>query len=90
MAEVECTHLDQIEDVTPLTPQGCGECMKTGDRWVHLRICLSCGAVNCCDSSPNKHATGHFHHSGHPLVQSFQPGEDWLWCYVDQFAMDPA
>jgi uncharacterized UBP type Zn finger protein len=90
MAEVECTHLDQIEDVTPLTPQGCGECMKTGDRWVHLRICLSCGAVNCCDSSPNKHATQHFHHSGHPLVQSFQPGEDWLWCYVDQFAMDPA
>jgi uncharacterized UBP type Zn finger protein len=90
MAEDECTHLDQIQDVAPLTPQGCGECMKTGDRWLHLRICLSCGAVNCCDSSPNKHATQHFHRSGHPIVQSFQPGEEWLWCYVDQFAMDPA
>ena len=56
MAEDECSHLDQIQDVAPLTPQGCGECMKTGDRWVHLRICLSCGEVNCCDSSPNKHA----------------------------------
>jgi hypothetical protein len=90
MAEVECTHLDQIHDVTPLTPQGCGECMKTGDRWVHLRLCLTCGGVNCCDSSPNKHATKHFHASGHPIVQSFQPGENWIWCFVDQFEMEPA
>ena len=88
MAEVECTHLDQIKGVKPLT-EGCGECMKTGDRWVHLRLCLSCGEVNCCDSSPNKHATKHFHASGHPIIQSFQPGEDWLWCYVDELAMEP-
>jgi uncharacterized UBP type Zn finger protein len=86
----ECTHLDQISDVEPQTPNGCGECMKVGDRWVHLRLCLSCGEVNCCDSSPNKHATKHFHASGHPLVQSFQPGEDWIWCYVDEVALDPA
>ncbi|HWF16077.1 MAG TPA: UBP-type zinc finger domain-containing protein [Acidimicrobiales bacterium] len=90
MAEVECTHLDQVEDVTPLTPQGCGECMKTGDRWLHLRLCLTCGGVNCCDSSPNRHATKHFHSSGHPIMQSFQPGEDWMWCFVDELSMEPA
>ena len=85
----ECTHLDQIADVEPLTPTGCGECMKTGSRWVHLRLCLTCGQVNCCDSSPNRHATKHFHASGHALVQSFEPGEDWIWCYVDELAMEP-
>ena len=88
MAEGECAHLDQIEGVKPRT-DGCGECMKTGDRWVHLRLCLSCGEVNCCDSSPNRHATKHFHASGHPIVQSFQPGEDWIWCYVDELMMEP-
>jgi hypothetical protein len=90
MAAVECTHLDQIHDVAPLTPQGCGECMKTGDRWLHLRLCLTCGEVNCCDSSPNRHATKHFHASGHPIMQSFQPGEDWMWCFVDELAVEPA
>jgi uncharacterized UBP type Zn finger protein len=85
----ECTHLDQISDVEPQTPNGCGECRKVGDRWVHLRLCLSCGEVNCCDSSPNKHATKHFHASGHPLIQSFQPGENWIWCYVDEVAPEP-
>ena len=89
MADDECTHLDQINDVEPLT-QGCGECLKTGARWVHLRLCLTCGEVNCCDSSPNRHATKHFHASGHPLIQSAQPGEDWVWCYVDQMSMEPA
>jgi hypothetical protein len=84
----ECTHLDQINDVEPLT-QGCGECLKTGSRWVHLRLCLTCGGVNCCDSSPNRHATKHFHSSGHPLVQSVEPGEDWIWCFVDELAMEP-
>jgi uncharacterized UBP type Zn finger protein len=64
--------------------------MKIGGHWLHLRLCLSCGEVNCCDSSPNRHATKHFHDSGHPLVQSFQPGEDWIWCYVDQLTMEPA
>ena len=84
MAEAECTHLDQIQEVTPLTPQGCGECMKTGDRWVHLRLCLTCGHVGCCDSSPNRHATKHFRTTRHPIMQSFEPGEDWRWCYVHE------
>jgi uncharacterized UBP type Zn finger protein len=64
--------------------------MKTGDRWLHLRLCLTCGEVNCCDSSPNRHATKHFHASGHPIMQSFQPGEDWMWCFVDELAVEPA
>ncbi len=85
-----CTHLDQITEVDPQTPAGCGECMKIGGTWVHLRLCLSCGEVNCCDSSPNQHATAHFHESGHPLMQSFQPGEDWIWCYVDEVTLEPA
>jgi uncharacterized UBP type Zn finger protein len=88
MAEAECTHLDQIKGAKPLT-EGCGECLKIGGRWVHLRLCLSCGEVNCCDSSPNKHATKHFHASAHPIVQSYQPGEDWIWCYVDELMMEP-
>jgi uncharacterized UBP type Zn finger protein len=78
-----CQHIDQIQEVTP-SAQGCEDCLKTGGRWVHLRICLICGHVGCCDSSPNQHATKHFHSSDHPLVQSFEPGEYWVWCYVDQ------
>lgn len=79
----ECTHLDQIQDVTP-SAQGCEECLKMGDRWIHLRECLICGHIGCCDSSRNKHATKHFHASGHPIVKSFEPGEDWKWCYIDK------
>ena len=86
----ECTHLDEIADVQPDPPDGCGECMRIGDSWFHLRLCLSCGAVRCCDSSKNKHATAHFRESGHPLVQSYEPGEDWIWCFVDELAMEPA
>ena len=79
-----CTHLNQIvEGIQPRTPQGCEECLKTGDTWVHLRECLVCGHVGCCDSSKNKHATKHFHGTQHAIMQSFQPGEDWRWCYVD-------
>ena len=78
-----CTHLDQIRKVTPGT-QGCEECLKSGDKWVHLRMCLVCGHVGCCDSSKGKHATEHFHATGHPIMQSFEPGEDWKWCYVDE------
>ena len=79
-----CTHLDQINpEVTP-SANGCEECLKIGARWVHLRLCLTCGHVGCCDSSPNRHATKHFHGTGHPIVRSFQPGEDWAWCYVDE------
>ena len=83
-----CTHLDQIRQVTPRTPQGCEECLKTGSRWVHLRLCLECGHVGCCDSSPNKHATKHFHKTTHPIVRSFEPGEAWGWCYADQIELD--
>ena len=78
-----CTHLDQIHDVRP-SGAGCEDCLRIGGRWVHLRMCLVCGHVGCCDSSPGKHATGHFHATGHPLIQSAEPGEDWRWCYVDQ------
>jgi len=82
-----CTHLDQIKDVKP-SAKGCEECLKTGDWWVHLRICRICGHVGCCDDSPNKHASKHFHATGHPVMQSFEPGEDWLWCYVDKVVFE--
>jgi hypothetical protein len=65
-------------------PPGCEDCLKIGGRWVHLRICLTCGKVGCCDSSPNKHATKHFHASKHPIVTSGEIGETWAWCYVDE------
>jgi uncharacterized UBP type Zn finger protein len=78
-----CTHLGTIRDVTP-SGAGCQECLEMGDTWVHLRLCLACGHVGCCDSSKNTHATKHFHATGHPIIQSFQPGEDWRWCYVDE------
>jgi len=74
-----CTHMNEIRDVTPRTPNGCEECLKMGDTWVHLRLCLECGHVGCCDDSKNKHATKHFHAVHHPIVQSFEPGEDWRW-----------
>jgi hypothetical protein len=76
-------HLSQIREVAP-SAQGCEDCLKTGDRWVHLRLCLSCGHVGCCDSSKNKHARAHFNTVKHPIIQSFEPGENWKWCYVDE------
>jgi len=78
-----CPHLDQIVAATPRTP-GCEECLRSGDTWVHLRVCLSCGHVGCCDSSKNRHATARFWASRHPIVRSLEPGEDWRWCYVDE------
>ena len=78
-----CTHLDQIKNPKPRTPNGCEECLKMGDKWVHLRLCESCGHVGCCDDSKNKHATKHARATGHPVIKSFQPGEDWFYCYVD-------
>jgi hypothetical protein len=80
-----CTHLDQAEEVTP-SSDGCEDCLRTGDRWVHLRVCMTCGHAGCCDSSPNRHATAHAEGSGHVLVQSYEPGEDWWWCYADEVA----
>lgn len=81
-----CTHLSAIQDVSPNT-SGCEECLATGDQWVHLRMCLSCGHVGCCDSSKNRHAAKHFRATGHPIVRSIQPGESWKWCYVDGMMM---
>ena len=82
-----CSHRDQIRDVAPRT-EGCEECLKSGGRWVHLRLCLTCGHVGCCDSLPGRHATRHAHATGHPIVRSHEPGEDWGWCYVDQVTLD--
>jgi uncharacterized UBP type Zn finger protein len=86
MADV-CTHLDTLQPVTPNT-DGCEECLKIGSDWVHLRLCLTCGHVGCCDSSRHKHATKHFHRTKHPIVQSLEPGEDWKWCYVDEVLIE--
>jgi uncharacterized UBP type Zn finger protein len=85
--EPACSHLDQIANVTPSSMDGCSECLASGSRWVHLRVCLTCGQVGCCDSSPNRHASRHAAAAGHPLVMSFEPGEDWVWCFVDEQAM---
>lgn len=83
----ECQHVKEIRDVKP-SANGCEECLKTGDSWVHLRMCLICGHVGCCDSSKNKHATKHFHRTKHPIMQSVEPGENWRWCYVDEIMLD--
>jgi uncharacterized UBP type Zn finger protein len=80
---MSCPHVDAAKPVPPRTPQGCEECLATGSRWVHLRLCLTCGHVGCCDSSPNRHATKHYHKTSHPVVVSFEPDERWGWCYVD-------
>jgi K+:H+ antiporter len=81
-----CGHLDAIRPVLP-SARGCEDCLRIGARWVHLRICMTCGHVGCCDSSPNKHATGHFHEVGHPVMKSLEPGEDWGWCFVDELTL---
>jgi uncharacterized UBP type Zn finger protein len=80
-----CTHLDEIRQVTP-NSVGCQECLEMGDTWVHLRLCRSCGHVGCCDNSKNRHATAHYAATGHPIIESLEPGEDWFWCYVDEIA----
>ena len=84
-----CSHLDSIRRVTPKTPEGCEECLAQGTDWVHLRLCMSCGHVGCCDSSPGRHARAHFRKSNHPIVRSFEPGEDWLWCFADDVEVTP-
>lgn len=78
-----CTHLDAIRDVQADSTDGCPDCLAEGSRWVHLRQCLTCGHVGCCDSSPRKHATAHFQASDHPVMRSIEPGESWRWCFVD-------
>ena len=79
-----CSHLDQIKVEPPESVEGCAECMKAGDQWVPLRMCMSCGQVGCCDSSPNRHASKHAGETGHPIIRSAQPGEDWCWCFEDE------
>jgi uncharacterized UBP type Zn finger protein len=84
-----CTHLDQVRVLElPESVAGCEECLKTGDAWLHLRICLECGKVGCCDSSPNRHASAHARDEGHPLIRSLEPGEEWSWCFIDNLAME--
>jgi uncharacterized UBP type Zn finger protein len=84
MAEPVCSHVaEHLKQVKPHT-KGCEECLASGDAWVHLRMCLECGHVGCCDSSKNRHARAHFHATGHPLIQSAEKGEDWRWCYIDE------
>jgi hypothetical protein len=80
-----CTHTDSIK-VTKLPENiaGCEECLAIGGTWVHLRMCQTCGQIGCCDSSPNRHATAHARASGHPIIRSAEPGENWSWCYVDE------
>jgi hypothetical protein len=75
----------------PVTPsgRGCEECLRDGTEWLHLRLCMTCGHVGCCDDSPMKHATAHFHATNHPVIRSFEPGESWGWCFVDERFYDP-
>ena len=87
MRQPSCPHLSQVHAVKPRT-DGCEECLASGDSWVHLRLCMTCGHVGCCDSSPNKHATKHFNASRHPIIKSNEPGENWGWCYIDEIQFD--
>jgi len=83
-----CTHLDSVSLTRlPESVVGCEDCLASGDPWLHLRICLECGKVSCCDSSPNRHARAHAHDAGHPLIRSLEPGETWSWCFLDDVAV---
>ena len=89
LADAGCQHQDQIREVEP-SADGCEDCLKAGDRWIHLRMCMTCGYAGCCDSSRNKHATKHFNETGHPLITSLEPGEDWVYCYLDDEVIFPS
>ena len=79
-----CSHLDQIRvTALPASIEGCEDCLKIGSSWVHLRMCMTCGKIGCCDSSPNRHASRHAR-VGHPIVRSAEPGEEWSWCFIDE------
>ena len=87
MTEQACAHVDQIQLTDlPASISGCEECLKTGSRWLHLRMCMSCGKIGCCDSSPNRHASRHAAEAEHPIARSAEPGETWSWCFVDEVA----
>jgi uncharacterized UBP type Zn finger protein len=84
-----CTHRDQVTVTElPAAVDGCEDCLRTGGKWLHLRICLSCGHVGCCDDSPGRHATAHAHATEHPIIRSLEPREAWCWCYVDEIAFE--
>ena len=83
-----CTHLNTVKVTElPASVDGCEECLASGGVWLHLRICLECGHVGCCDDSPGRHATAHYKSSGHPIIRSLERGEDWSWCFIDEVAM---
>jgi hypothetical protein len=88
MSAVQCSHLDQIliEPPDRGSIEGCEECLKIGATWLHLRVCMTCGKIGCCDSSPNRHASKHAAEVDHPIMRSMEPGEDWCWCFVDDVA----
>jgi hypothetical protein len=83
----DCSHTASISVVTP-SARGCEECLETGSWWLHLRICRTCGHVGCCDQSPNKHATAHFHGTTHPIIEGYDPPEGWAYCYVDEVFLE--
>ena len=85
-----CSHLGEVAAVTPSVTGACEDCLKEGSTWVHLRLCLVCGHMGCCDNSPRRHATAHWHSSGHPLMRSAEPGEEWAWCYPDDTFLLPS
>jgi uncharacterized UBP type Zn finger protein len=88
MSDESCTHLSTVMVTElPASVDGCEECLATGGVWLHLRICLECGHVGCCDDSPSRHATAHHHSTGHPIIRSLEAGEDWSWCFIDQIGM---
>jgi hypothetical protein len=84
-----CSHLDQVKVEPPTEFEGCEDCLASGDRWVHLRVCRTCGKVGCCDTSVNRHASKHAAAEGHPIITSLQPGEDWSWCFIDNTLVTP-
>jgi len=85
--DTTCKHRSEVHAVTP-SSWGCEDCLRAGTSWVHLRVCLTCGHVGCCDSSPQTHATKHFRATGHPIIRSYEPGETWAWCYIDQLLLE--
>ena len=87
MSDRGCSHLDAIAAIKQPERRECEECIKIASYWVHLRTCQTCGVTLCCDSSPNHHATAHYHQSNHPLLRSLEPGEDWSWCYIDEVGL---
>lgn len=84
----QCLHINEVDMEKKGNTKGCEECEKMGSHWVHLRLCLTCGHVGCCDSSPNKHGTKHHHNTKHPIIKSYEPGEEWKWCYIDKIMIE--